>query len=362
MAYTTIDDPSAFFQTALYTGTGSTQSITNDGNSDLQPDWVWVKKRNATESHALADSSRGTSATLFSDSTATESSSSQVVNAFNSDGFQVGTEGVVNDNTNTYVAWQWKAGGGTTSSNSDGNITTTLQTNSTAGFTIGTYTGDGGGSATIGHGLGAIPDLVIIKGRDGSGLGGAAQYWVVGAPNTEAFGNGGSKYMFLDGNAAVGTNTTMWRNANFTSTIIPMGGHAAINGNGAAYVFYAFKNIQGYSKIGQYEGNGQRDGAFVYLGFQPAFVMIKNIDGSGRWTMFDNKRTIANGDFEYLVADDNHAESDTGLGYTDPIDFLSNGFKQKNSDAFTNASSTYLYWAFAQHPFVTSTGIPITAR
>ena len=139
-AYTTIDDPSAHFQTALYTGTGSTQSITNDGNSDLQPDWVWVKKRNASESNALADSSRGTSATLFSNAESAESTSGQVVNAFNSDGFQVGTEGIVNDNTNTYVAWQWKANGGTTASNSDGNITSTVQANTTAGFSIVTWT------------------------------------------------------------------------------------------------------------------------------------------------------------------------------------------------------------------------------
>ena len=161
--YTTIDDPSEYFQVALYTGTGSTQSITNDGNSDLQPDWVWVKKRDAAESNALADSSRGTSATLFSDLNNQESSSSQVVNSFNSDGFQVGTEGVVNDNTNTYVAWQWKAGGGTTSTNSDGDINSTVQVNSTAGFSIITDSPGNNTARTIGHGLGAKPDFIITK-------------------------------------------------------------------------------------------------------------------------------------------------------------------------------------------------------
>ena len=259
MAYTTIDDPSAHFQAETYTGAGANTTVTFSGNSDLKPDWLWIKNRDAGYGHFVVDSSRNISYAqnssnapyLEAESAALENNNQNWMQSVNTDGFTTGISEHINSNSSSsFVAWAWKAAGGTTSSNTDGSITTTLQTNSTAGFTIGTYTGSSANSgyATIGHGLGAIPDLVIIKGRDGNGQGGAAQYWIVGAPNTAAFGNGGSKYMFLDTNAAIGTNTTMWYNTNFTTTTIPVGPHAAMNGNTAAYVFYAFLQMPLYLK------------------------------------------------------------------------------------------------------------------
>ncbi len=400
--YTSVDDPSAFFQTLTYTGNSSStttadRSLTNTGNSDLQPDIVWIANRDTAVNSGMRwwDSSRGVGENkgLTTSGSNLEGGPNDpeygYVNTLSSDGF--GVRAGANDGNgrwtvdrgegggDNYVAWQWKVGGGSVSNNTDGNITTSLQTNSTAGITIGTYTGNASGSATIGHGLGAIPDLVIIKGVDGSGLGGAAQYWVVGAPNTEAFGNGGSNHMFWDTNNAIMSNTTIWRNSNFTSTIIPMGGHAAINGNGASYIFYAFKNVQGFSKVGQYTGtytttaansdhetSSPYDGPFIYTGFQPAWLMIKRTDSANNWLVFDNKRTaisnlVREGNVinEYMKADTTDAHTDY---YYTGVDFVSNGFKIRGYDGTINAYGTYLYVAYAQHPFTTSSGIPTTAR
>ena len=364
MAYTTIDDPSAHFQTLLYTGdSNSPRDLVNDGNSDLQPDFVWVKGRSHTDIHLAYDSSRGGGKFLRPATSGLENTGNYGVTAFNTDGFRTNAYAYTNENTHTYAAWQWKVNGGTTSSNTDGNITTTVQTNSTAGISIGTYTGNASGSATIGHGLGAIPDLFMIKGRNGSGLGGAAQYWVVGAPNHATFTNSASKHVFLDTSNAIMNNTTIWRNAAFTSSIAPMGGHAAINGNGATYVFYAFKNIQGFSKIGHYVGNGNSNGPFVFTGFKPAWVLIKNLDASQVWIMYDGARKPLNRDDNVasLYASEDNAEY-TGASYHN-LDILSNGFKIRLTDASQNGSGVnYLYIAFAENPFVTSTGVPTTAR
>ena len=339
--YTTIDDPSAFFQTALYTGTGSTQSITNDGNSDLQPDWVWVKKRDAAESHALADTNRGTSATLFSDSNNQESSSSQVINSFNSDGFQVGTEGVVNDNTNTYVAWQWKAGGGTTSTNSDGDINSTVQVNSTAGFSIITDSPANNTARTIGHGLGAKPDVIIRRARN------RTEDWCVYHSAFESTLPGG--FQGLNTTAAYNDSaTTLFTSV--SNTTFGVGTDFSVNG-AYNYITYAFKEVQGYSKFGTYEGNGNSDGPFIYTGFKPAFVIVKNADGTTNWRM--------NGpDGVFLSANTNEAVYDSGNG---PIDRLSNGFKIRGGDDLRANHNTFIYMAWAANPFVTSTGVPTTA-
>ena len=367
MAYTTIDDPSAHFQITTWTGnTSAPRSITNDGNSDLKPDIVWAKNRttNGTD-HELYNSTMGTGTDENlqpnnANGKGTATTYGQLT-SFDTDGFTVNAGGTnddkFNENGSEFVAWLWKVGGGSTSTNNDGSIAATVQANTTAGVSLVFYTGNGTQTGqTVGHGLGAVPKMIISKDRDATSN---VATWRV---YHQAVGN--TKYVSLDSNAAAGTFND-WDNTTPTSSVYSVGGsggYTPTNTNNTEYIALVFTDVKGFSKFGQYEGNGQRDGVFVYLGFQPAFVMIKNIDSSGRWTMFDNKRTIANGDFEYLVADDNHAESDTGLGYTDPIDFLSNGFKQKNSDAFTNAASTYLYMAFAENPFVTSTGVPATAR
>jgi len=356
--FTTIVDPSAHFQVVLYTGDGQTgRTVTNDGNSDLQPDFVWIRERSSS-GHKLYDSTRGVQKVLATQSTAAETTVAQGLTAFNSDGFTVGSDGGHNQSSETYVSWQWKAAGGTTASNTDGDLTSTTQVNSTAGFSIITYTGkDPIEPLDIGHGLGAVPEVFIIKRRNGG-----SRNWAYYHKNMSASPQNG--YLRLNNAAAYSTASTWWRNEAPTSTIIKTGEQADVNQPNDTFVVYAFKGIQGYSKFGSYEGTGARAYApFIYLGFEPAFVIIKNADGSGSWLMFDNKRTIINGDFEYLLANTNDAESDTGLSFTDPIDFLSNGFRVLNYDAWANGSGvTYIYMAFAHHPLVTSTGVPNTAR
>tara|TARA_R110002012_G_scaffold134903_1_gene288532 strand:+ start:786 stop:1868 length:1083 start_codon:yes stop_codon:yes gene_type:complete len=360
MAYTTIDDPSAHFQIATYTGNANFNTITNDGNSVLAPDFVWGKCRTTTKTHYVYDTIRGTEKRIEPDNSGVEDTGTNGLYIFQSDGFKLASGNTENDDGESYVAWQWKGNGGTTSSNTDGNITTTLQVNSTAGFSMGTYTGING-YKTIGHGLGAIPDLVMIKGRGSNG--GAAQYWVVGAPNHTNFGNSASKHVFLDTTNAVMNNTTIWYNTAFTTTTIPIGTHAAINTTDGTYVFYAFKNIKGYSRIGHYTGNGTSNGPFVYTGFKPAFILIKNLDATQVWIMYDIERKSFNQDaaVNSIYASETSAEY-TGASYHN-LDILSNGFKIRLTDASQNGSGVdYLYMAFAHNPFVTSTGVPTTAQ
>ena len=371
MAYTTIDDPSVHFQAETYTGAGANTAVTFSGNSNLQPDLLWIKNRGAGYAHFLVDSSRNISYAqnstnapyLEPDSTALENTNQNWMSSVGSDGFTTGISEHTNSNSgSSFIAWAWKVNGGTTSSNTDGNLTSTVQVNSTAGISIGTYTGNNG-YKTVGHGLGAIPDLVMIKGRDGSGLGGAAQYWIVGAPNHPNFGNNSSKHVFLDGTQALMNNTTIWYNTAFTTSTIPIGPHAALNGTGAKYVFYAFKNVKGFSKIGHYTGNGASAGPFVYTGFKPRWILIKNLDATQVWIMYDGARKPVNRDDNVasIYASETSAEY-TGASYHN-LDILSNGFKIRLTDASQNGSGVdYLYMAFAENPFVTSTGVPTTAR
>ena len=349
MAYTTIDDPSAHFQTALYTGDGaSSKAIVNDGNSDLQPDWLWTKQRNASQNNLLFDSSRGVTKYLKSDENEAEATNAAFISSFNSDGFTLGNSTVVNDNNDTYVAWQWKANGGTTSSNTDGTITSTVQANTEAGFNILTYTGTGSNN-TLGHGLGVVPKFVIHKRRS------AVENW--GAYHIVT-GNTGC--CFLNLTIAKSTAASYFNNTSPTSTTLSFGTNPAFNGNGSTHVAYCFAEIQGYSKIGTYTGNGSTNGTFVYLGFKVSWVMLKRTDSAASWLIFDNKRDIDNVVSHRVYANATDAEdSDTGSA----IDFLSNGFKCRSSDSSTNTSSgTYIYMAFAENPFVSSEGVPTTAR
>ena len=348
MAYTTIDDPSAHFQTDLYTGTGSELVITNDGNSDLQPDWIWIKNRtdNSTNHHAH-DTSRGTTATLFLNKTDLEETQSQSVKSVQSDGFTLGTWDGNNISSKNFVAWQWKAGGGTTASNSNGSITSTVQANTTAGFSIVTYTGTGS-VATVGHGLGVKPDMMILKNRD------SAVNWIVYHKDT----NDSANY-FLRLNT---TDTTQYSGGRFngtqpTSSVFTVGTSSQTNNNGDDIVAYCFAEKQGYSKIGKYAGNENANGPFVYLGFKPAFIMIKNATVISNWRMFDNKRigyNVAN----YKLLPNSSSQETTDV----QIDMLSNGFKIRTSDSEINSGATHIYMAFAENPFVTSKGIPTTAR
>ena len=349
MAYTNIDDPSAYFQTKTYTGNSGVQFVTNDGNSDLQPDWVWIKNRTVAYSHQLYDSSRGTTKALFSDLSNAETTISNGLLTFNTDGFGVNSAAAVNENE--LVAWQWKANAGSTSSNTDGTITSTVQANQDAGFSIQTFTSASSGNSNWGHGLGVTPDVFIVKRRDGSS--GWWGHWK-GTARTAGGGNNW-QYMGLHSTAAATSLSTFKADSTTITTsndFVP---------NSASMVCYAFAEKQGYSKFGKYVGNGNSNGPFVYTGFKPAFVMIKDIGAAGNWFITDHKRNPFNLTDNWLVANGSGAE--TNYLNASSVDYLSNGFKLRTSYSETNTNArTYIYMAFAENPFVTSTGIPTTAR
>ncbi len=352
MAYTTIDDPSAHFQTALYTGNGGTQSITNNGNSDLQPDWVWTKSRSDSSLALITDSTRGTGKRIYPSSNSAEESHSNMVTAFNSDGFSIGNHSAINTNNYNYVGWQWKANGGTTASNTDGNITSTVQANTTAGFSIVTWTGNGSDNQTIGHGLGVQPTWWVVKRRDSTGS------WVVGS--SLGFWGGTSNYMLWNATQANSDNVNnIWGDSPSTTTTIRVKNDAELNANNGTYVAYVFANKQGFSKCGSYEGNSNANGPFIYTGFKPALVILKPNDIAEQWVMHDSKRDPFNKTYHYLFINGAEAEASGG---THHIDLLSNGFKIRTSNNNWNPSSTVAYFAFAENPFTTSTGIPTTAR
>ena len=349
MAYTNIDDPSAYFQALTYTGNSGTLAVTNDGNSDLQPDLLWIKNRTVGYSHALYDSSRGTGKVLRPNGTNAEGTVANGVTAFGTNGFTVGSAADVNEDN--LVAWQWKANGGTTASNSDGSITSTVQADTDAGFSIVTWAGTAS-TATIGHGLGVAPKVVIIRARDK----GVPTSWVV-------FHKDGSTsyddYFILQTTAAKGTQAGLFNNQYPSSTVFGVANDFWVNSASTNYIAYCFAEKQGYSKFGKYVGNGSTNGVFVYTGFKPAFIMCKRTDGAGNsWDMHDSARDPSNPSGRTFYANTDGAEL-TGNN----VDLLSNGFKQRDTSANRNGSgNTYIYMAFAENPFTTSTGIPTTAR
>ena len=349
MAYTTIEDPTKFFNTLLYAGNGGTQSITGVG---FQPDWVWLKDRTAGNSHKLYDGVRGATKYLISDTTSADATQSNGLTSFDSDGFTLGSYGGTNNSSNNYVSWNWLAGG-SASSNSDGDITSSVSANTTAGFSIVSYTGTGS-NATIGHGLGVAPAFMMIKNR------GAAQGWCIyhhkntSAPQTD--------FLSINSTDATVDASDRWNDTAPTSSVFSVGNHADTNGGSATYIGYFFNEVKGYSKFGSYAGNGNADGIFVYTGFKPAWVMQKSSSVSGTgWHILDTKRSSSNPNFLDISANSSNAEY-SGSGYRD-IDFLSNGFKIRVSAADLNKSgASYIYMAFAESPFVNSNGIPNNAR
>ena len=349
MAYTTIDDPSAHFQTTLYTGDGNDdRQVTNGGNSNLKPDLVWVKDRTQAESNAWFDSTRGATVRLQSNSTGVESTETATVKSFTTDGFTVGTSGSVNNGSNpdNYVAWQWKANDGTTSTNTDGDINSTVQVNSTAGFSIVTYSPSNNTARSIGHGLGATPQVVITRARN------RAEDWRV-------FHSGAGSTGSLNLNDTSAHNSSTVLHTGVASTTFGVGTDFSVNG-AYNYISYVFAEKQGFSKFGKYTGNGSTNGVFVYTGFKPAFFISKRSDSTSNWLIFDDKRGEFNLNDNYLYANSNASE---GTSSSAGVDFLSNGVKMRNSYADANTSGAqYVYMAFAENPFVTSTGIPTTAR
>ena len=461
MAYTTINKHTDYFNTVLYTGNGSTQSITGVG---FKPDWTWIKCRSHTENHMLTDVVRGTNKNLRSNQTNAEETSSNNITSFDSDGFGLGNGGGVNENTRTFASWSWLAAGtapsktytvkvvsdsgnkyrfddfgtsavtlelseggtytfdqsdssnsghplrfSTTSdgshgggseyttgvttngtpgsagaytritvassaptlyyyctahsgtggqantpttnsfSNFDGSIQSNISPNTTAGFSIVSYTGNGTSGATIGHGLGSVPKMMIVKCLTG-------ESWQV---YHVATGNG--KTAELNINNAPFSVTNRWNSTDPTSSVFTLGNSTTVNANGTAYIAYIFAPKKGFSKFGSYTGNGNSDGPFIYTGFKPAFVMVKRTDGAGDWAMMDNKRPNQfNVVQNYLKAQVNDAEQ-TDDSFN--IDILSNGWKARyNNSNYNGSGGSYLYMAFAAAPLVGTNNIPGTAR
>lgn len=347
MAYTNIDLPTDYFNTVLYAGNnGASQSITGVG---FKPDFVWIKNRTDGRNHVLTDIVRGVTKTLFSQSTSAEvtNPTDGYLSSFDSDGFSVSQGSVNNENvcaTDNYVSWNWLASNTSGSSNTAGSITSTVAANTTAGFSIVSYTGTGA-NATVGHGLGVTPKMIIIKGRD------TTFDWVVwfsGFSTTQRILLNSS-----DAISAGGWNTLP------TSSVFGLGTQLNINQSGSALIAYCFADVKGFSKFGSWTGNASTDGPFIYTGFKPAFIMIKNSNAAATgWSMWDSKRNTYNLVNTYLQANDAGAEGTQAFA-----DFLSNGIKIRDSNSFCNGSgNSIIYMAFAENPFVTSGGIPVTAR
>jgi len=350
MAYTTIDNPELYFQTKLYTGNGGTQAITFDGSENMQPDWVWVKDRDTSGyNHVLNDSVRGVTKYLRSNLTNAEATITDAITSFDNDGFTLGSDasnGESNRNTINYVSWNWKAGG-SASSNGDGDITSSVSANTTAGFSIVSYTGNGSATQTIGHGLGAVPKVMIFKRRN------STSDWIV-----YHVSRGATKYIPLNSTNTGGTYEPYFANTEPTSSVFTVDTAGDINGSSDTFISYLFSEIKGYSKFSSYVGNGSSDGPFIFTGFRPAWVLYRNTTTSDSWFIHDNRRQGFNDDNEYLFADLSQAE-----GTVNRLRILSNGFKPIDSDKGVNKSGdTYIYLAFAESPLVNSKGVPTNAR
>ena len=348
MAYTTINKSGNYFNTVTYTGNGNAgHSITGVG---FQPDWTWVKNRSDTYGHNLVNSVTNT--LMFSNANAPEEAIGNTVTSFDSDGFTVGTNAGVNANGQNLVSWNW-LGSNTTAANTDGSINSTVSANTTSGFSIVSYTGNQTSGATVGHGLGSKPEMIIFKERNGT-----ASWVVYHNKNTSA---PATQYLQLNSTNATGTYAGYFNNTEPTSSVFTLGNDTGINQSGDTYIAYCFAEKQGYSKFGSYVGNGNADGSFIYTGFKPAFVMIKLSSAANEnWAMYDNKRDTFNSETtQQLRANSSSTESAS----TSEVNLLSNGFKVNDSNAEINAAgSTYIYMTFAEAPLVGTNNVPCTAR
>jgi len=335
--YTSIDDPSEYMQTALFTGNGGTNAITNTGNSDLQPDMIWFKCRSASEHHVIFDSVRGVTKGIYPNLNIAQDNLSDSLASFNSDGFTMGADtgsgGAFNGNTKTMAAWQWKE-------------------SATAGMDVLTYEGTGS-IQTEAHNLGVKPDMIMVKNIDSSD---PPFNWRV---YHSSVGAGGA--LKLNGTDAIDDDPGYWGDTEPTSSVFSIKDSGETNNNNQTYIAILFAGKQGYSKISSYVGTGNADGTFIYTGFKPAWIMLKRTSGSNSWCIFDNKRLGFNQSNPRLYANNNNASE--GASDEAYIDILSNGWKLRGAQADINASAaTYVYMAFAEQPFVTSTGVPATAR
>jgi hypothetical protein len=339
---TNLPDPTVlqgddYFNTVLYTGTGSSLGVTGVG---FQPDFVWIKERSGAADHGLYDAVRGVTKQLESNTTDAETTEATGLTAFGTDGFTVGSLAQLNTNTDTYSAWNWKANGAG-SSNTDGTITSTVSANTTAGISIVSYTGTGA-NATVGHGLGVAPKFLIVRNRD------TVYNWRVWHTALS-----GTQLLYLNTTNSTVTDATMWNSTTPTSSVFSLGTNGGVNENTKNIIAYCFAEVEGFSKFGSYTGNGSADGPFVYTGFRPAYVMIKRTDSTSNWSVIDSKRYPVNtsGPDNPLRPNTNEAETGGGDRYV-LGDLTSNGFKLRYFDSSTNVNgATYIYAAFAENPF-----------
>tara|TARA_X000001316_G_scaffold3648_1_gene756 strand:- start:51 stop:1142 length:1092 start_codon:yes stop_codon:yes gene_type:complete len=313
-------------------------------SSGFQPDWIWTKERNNSGNHKLFDTVRGLTKQLSSDGTgAEETRTGDDIVAVSASGYTLGTNTGLNYNGRTYVGWSWKAGG-TGVSNTDGSITSTVSANTTSGFSIVSWTGNGTAGATIGHGLGAVPSFIIVKNRGTSGTENRA--WTIYHSAL-----GATKYIEFS-NSAEDTGTNRWNDTAPTSSVFTVGDGSNGNENGDSHIAYCFADVEGFSKFGSYQGGSD---PFVYLGFEPAMIMFKRTTGTAtHWAIRDNARKTDNPNRNTLYPSKIDTEY-TGTAHD--IDFLSNGFKIRNDDGLFDASATYIYAAWAKTPFKYGTGV-----
>ena len=345
MAYISFQ-PNDYFNTKLYTGNGSTNAITGVG---FQPDMCWWKMRSGTEEHALGDAVRGAGYIVKPNSSDEQAQSASYFSSFDSDGFTLGSDDKTNKNTSTYASWNWKANGAG-SSNTDGSVTSTVSASTTSGFSVVKWTGSGG-NATIGHGLGAVPKMIIVKSLANT------TSWMV---YHSAIGN--NSEIYLNGTNAAAGSSTAWQDTDPTSSVFYVAGGAGdgVNASGD-YIAYCFAEKKGFSKFGSYTGNGSADGSFIYTGFKPAFLMLKKTSGTGDWFINDVKRNTFNVVNTQLYPNLSVVEENTSATQ---LDILSNGFKLRgtSANALNSGNDTYIYIAFAEEPLVSSNGVPATAR
>jgi hypothetical protein len=333
----TIADGSDYFDAKLWTGNGSTQTISG---LEFSPDLVWIKSRSGAYSHLLFDQIRGTTKYLRSDNSGAEGTDSNSLTAFTSDGFSVGTTNAVNQNSGSLVAWAWDAGSSTVS-NTDGSTTSSVRASQTAGFSIVSYTGNGSNS-TIGHGLNAAPEMIMIKKRS------ASQNWVV-----YHAGIGATKALYLDGTTAAVSSSNFFQNTDPTSSVFSVGTGNGVNTNTETFIAYCFAPVSGYSQFGEYAGNSSTDGPFIHTNFRPAFLILKRYDTTSDWIMLDSTRDTFNAAEKYLYPHANGVEQ----AY-DVVDFLSNGFKLRYAGGLANQTGNeYIYIAFAENPFQANGGL-----
>lgn len=335
----TIADGSDYFDAALWTGNGTSQSITG---LEFSPDFVWVKGRNAANGHNLQNIISGTGKFLQTHTKSAEGSNTTKITAFNSDGFSLGSNAGVNNNNDTYVGWAWDAGSSTVT-NTDGSVDSEVRANTTAGFSIVTYDAEPLGAKTIGHGLGAAPDMVIVKNRSSSTFDWAVYH--SGLPANEAL--------------KLNTTDTYSSVPDYfdapTSTVFSVSSSSAVGGgSGHEMLAFCFSAVAGYSLFGSYNGNSNDNGPFVYTGFRPSWLLIKIADGTNDWVIHDNKRDAFNPSDSVLKPNSSGSEDTSSSNH---VDFLSNGFKIRNSQSKWNAGYSYVYAAFAENPFQANGGL-----